>query len=91
LVAELGDPLDVLRGSRIDFAMAVFFPKEHRAGSPFSVSEAILREGCPPHDGQPAAHTAVAETIWDKKMPPENTVVPSKTPATISSCVNPAT
>ena len=60
-----------------------FFPKEHQSGSPFSVSDAILRNGRPPHDGQSAAHTAVAETTRDKRMLPDDTALPRETPVRI--------
>ena len=60
-----------------------FFPKEHPSGSPFSVAEAMLRDGCPPHDGQSAAHAAVAETARDKRRLPADNAIPRETPATI--------
>ena len=46
---------------------AFVLPSEYQSGSPFSVSEAILRDGCPPHDIQSAAHTAVAENTRNRK------------------------
>jgi hypothetical protein len=79
--AELSDPFDVFCAGQIDFAMAIFL--EYLFGSPFSVSEAILRDGCPPHDGQSAADAAVAETTKDKKMLPDDTMVRRAAPATI--------
>src|ERR1035441_2436433 len=58
-------------------------PREYQSGSPFSVSEAILRDGCPPHDGQSAARAAVVQRTRDKRILTDDTVVPSETPGTI--------
>src|SRR5665213_1670782 len=48
----------------------LLLPREYQSGSPFSVSLAIFRDGCPPQEGQSAAHAAVAEKIRDNKRVP---------------------
>ena len=40
-----------------------------QSGNPFSVEEAMLHDGCPPHDGQSAARKAVADSIRHSNAP----------------------
>ena len=81
--AELGDPLDVLRGGQIDFAMVIVFAERTPIRQPLLGFGGHIAHGCPPHDGQSAAHAAVAETTRDKRMLPNHTAVPRGTPAII--------
>ena len=47
-------------------------PSAYQSGSPFSVSLAIFREGCPPQQGQSAAQAVVAEKTRNTRTLPQH-------------------